>query len=450
MKILLVFPSQLDDLGLPVKYRRAFLPPLSLAVLSSLTPRTHRVQIVNDLAEEINFRGDYDLVGITCMTSQSERAYQIADRFRVRGCRVVLGGVHPTILPDEARAHADAVVIGEAERIWPELLLDAEKRRLQEFYRDSNFSPLTETIVPRWHDTNLQIYPRRLGARFPLMPLFTTRGCPYGCKFCSVTTVYGTTYRTKSIQAVLAEIDALGAKEFFFVDDNITCEPEYSRELFRALRGKGISWVSQISTTVLKDPDLIELAADAGCFWLVIGMESLNPASLATVNKGFNKVEEYGELVELCRRAGIVPFPSFIFGFDHDREDEFQLTLDFLQRQHLGLAAFWILTPLPGTRLLQEFKTQGRIRDHRWSSYDGTRVVFQPKNFSPEELDKKYWQTLEQMFSLRRICSNTVANVRASRNPGDELLRNLFYQLYFCRKVRRRQHPFSGGIGKVG
>jgi len=450
MKILLIYPSQLDDLGLPVKYRRAFLPPLSLAVLSSLTPRTHQVQIVNDLVEEIDFQGDYDLVGITCMTSQSERAYQIADRFRVRGCRVVLGGVHPTILPDESRGHADSVVIGEAERIWPELLRDVERRRLQEFYQEDGFSPLTETIIPRWHETNLRIYPRRLGARFPLMPLFITRGCPFGCKFCSVTTLYGTSYRTKSIQAVLAEIEAVGAKEFFFVDDNIACEPEYSRELFHALRDKGIRWVSQISTTVLKNPDLIELAADAGSFWLVIGMESLNPASLAMVNKGFNKVEAYAELVDLCRRAGIVPFPSFMFGFDYDREDQFQLTLDFLQRERLGLAAFWMLTPLPGTQLLKELDAQGRIRDRRWSSYDGTRVVFQPKNFSLEDLDEKYWQTFERMFSLRRICSNTIANVRGSRNRGDELLRNLFYQLYFYRKVRGRQHPFSGGIGKVG
>ena len=238
MRILLAAPSQLDSQGLPQKYRRAFLPPLSLAVLNSLTPRIHEVRIVNDVVEEIDFSQDYDLVGITCMTSQAGRAYQIADRFRSTGTRVVLGGVHPTILPEEGKEHADAVVVGEAERIWPEVLVDAENRRLKEFYRENGHPDLSGPLIPRWDEMNLHVYPRRMGAKLPFMPLLTTRGCPFGCKFCSVTSLYGSSYRTKSISSVLSEIDAIHAQEFLFVDDNIACDPAYSRELFRALAPK--------------------------------------------------------------------------------------------------------------------------------------------------------------------------------------------------------------------
>ena len=450
MRILLIAPSQLDLHGRLQKYRLAFLPPLSLAVLNSLTPRLHKVTIVNDLVEEIDFQGGYDLVGITCMTSQSGRAYQIADRFRSMGTRVVLGGVHPTVLPDEAKEHADAVVIGEAERTWPEVLADAENRRLKEFYRDRDRPDLDQAPVPRWDEMNLAIYPRRIGTKLPFMPLVTTRGCPYGCKFCSVTSLYGVSYRTKSVSGVLAEIDSVKAEEFLFVDDNIACEPDYSRELFHALRPRNIRWVSQISTTVLKNPDLIGLAARSGCFWLFVGVESLNAGSLSSVNKGFNKVEQYGELVARCRKAGIVPFLSFMFGFDNDTEEDFESTLEFLRKERVGLAAFWILTPLPGTKLAEEFAAQGRIFNRDWSSYDGAHVVFYPRNFTPARLEEKYWEAFRRHFSLRSICSTTLANARASKHPTDEFFRNLFFQPYMRHKVRRRLHPFSGGIGRGG
>jgi len=449
MRILLISPSRLDEQQRLIKYRKAFLPPLSLAILSSLTPHVHDVKVINDLVEEIDFSADYDLVGITAMSCQAERAYQIADQFRKRGVTVVMGGVHPTIMPEEAKEHADSVVIGEAERIWPILLDDLDKKTLRGVYKDEGYPELTASPIPRWDTMDLSIYPRRLGSKFPVMPLFTTRGCPYGCKFCSVTKIYGKSYRSRPVADVLREIECTGAKELFFVDDNIACEPDYSRELFRALRGKGITWISQISTTVLKNPDLIDLAAESGCFYLFVGMESLNPSSLKNANKGFNKVNQYSELIRRMHKAGIVPFTSFIFGFDEDLDAQFQLTLEFLRKEQVGFAAFWILTPLPGTDLQHELESQGRIIDRRWASYDGTKVVFQPATFTPAELTRKYWETFERYYSFGGIWSHTLMNVRHSGRRMDELLRNLFYQPYFWRKVKRHDHPFSGGIGRV-
>lgn len=449
MKILLISPSRLDGEGRPIKYRKAFLPPLSLAILGSLTPRAHAVRVINELVEDVDFLGDYDLVGITAMSCQAERAYQLADAFRQRGVPVVLGGVHSTIMPEEAKMHADAVVVGEAEQLWPELVRDVEQKSLREVYKADEFPDLAGVPTPRWDTMNLGIYPHRLGSRLPVMPLFTTRGCPYGCKFCSVTKLYGKSYRRRPIEDVLREIDCTGARELFFVDDNIACDPAYSRELFRALCGKGVTWISQISTTVLKNPDLIDLAAQSGCFYLFVGMESLNPSSLQNANKGFNKVEEYAELIRRMHRAGIIPFVSFIFGFDEDTEDHFRLTLEFLKKEKVGFAAFWILTPLPGTDLQRELEGQGRIIDRRWSSYDGTKVVFQPKTFKPSGLTSKYWELFGQYYSMGGILSHTLTNVRYSGQRVDELFRNLFYQPYFWQKVRRRDHPFSGGIGRV-
>jgi radical SAM superfamily enzyme YgiQ (UPF0313 family) len=449
MRILLIAPSRLDDQQRPIKYRKAFLPPLSLAILSGLTPREHCLKVINDLVEEIDFTANYDLVGITAMSCQVERAYQIAAEFRSRGIKVVMGGVHPTLLPEEVKLHADSVVIGEAERIWPVLLQDMEKGCLQAVYKDDGYPDLSDSPIPRWDTMDLSIYPHRLGSKVPVMPLFTTRGCPYGCKFCSVTKLYGKSYRSRPVDDVLREIDRTGARELFFVDDNIACDPDYSRALFRALKGKGVTWISQISTTVLKNPDLIDLAAQSGCFYLFVGMESLNPSSLENANKGFNKIEQYSELIRRMHKAGIIPFTSFIFGFDEDTDAHFRLTLEFLRKEKVGFAAFWILTPLPGTDLQNELESAGRIIDRRWSSYDGATVVFKPKTFTPEELTRRYWETFAQYYSWWGIWSHLIMNVRYSGRRLEELFRNLFYQPYFWRKVSRHDHPFSGGIGRL-
>ena len=283
MNILFVYPTRLDSSGRPAKYRKGYLPPLALATLDGLTPDHHDVRIIDDIVDEIDFSIPYDLVAITAMTMQVERAYQIADAFRERGVTVIMGGTHPTILPQEARQHADSVVVGEADNIWEQILYDCENNALRDFYQDAEFPDLQRLVLSKWDNLNLRAYPKRAGAKLPMMPIFTTRGCPLGCKFCSVTRFFGKTIRVKPISHVIQEIENTGATEYLFVDDNITCDPGYSRELFRALAGRGLNWMSQISTTVMRNPDLIDLAAEAGCSGLLIGTESLSQSSLKAV-----------------------------------------------------------------------------------------------------------------------------------------------------------------------
>jgi radical SAM superfamily enzyme YgiQ (UPF0313 family) len=449
MNILFVSPTRLDASGRPVKYRKAFLPPLALAVLNGLTPDHHNVQIIDDIVEDIDFEGSYDLVGITAMTMQVERAYQIADAFRDRGVKVIMGGMHPTVLPQEAKQHADSVVIGEADNIWEQVLDDCENNALKDFYQDESFPDLQKLVIPKWDNLNLGIYAKRIGSKFPAMPMFTTRGCPLGCKFCSVSKFFGKSIRVKPISHVMKEIESTGATEYFFVDDSITCKPAYSRELFQALTGRNVRWVSQISTTAMKNPDLIDLAAKAGCYGLLIGLESLSQSSLKTVNKGFNKVEQYEEMIARMHKNGITPYLSFIFGFDEDAPDQFRYTVEFCKKNKVGIAFFWILTPLPGTELFAEMEAAGRIEYDNWSMFDLTNVVFQPKNFSKQHLYDSYWKYYQELLSIKNISSSIWHDVRISDKPARAFLRDIFTHSYFRKKVYSCDHPIAGGIGRI-
>ncbi len=201
---------------------------------------------------------------------------------------------------------------------------------------------------------NLKNYPKRIGAKLPMMPIFTTRGCPFGCSFCSVSAFFGKSTRVKPIDHVLQELDATQATEYLFTDDNVCCNPDYSRELFSALEGRDLNWVSQVSSTVMKNPDLLERAARSGCTGMLVGVESLSKTTLKSVRKGFNKVDEYKEMIQCMKKNGIHPCFSFIFGFDEDTEEQFRYTVEFCKEHRVGYSIFWILTPLPGTKLYAE------------------------------------------------------------------------------------------------
>jgi len=449
MHILLINPSYLQGNGSAAKYRKAFLPPLSLAVLAALVPPEHKVSVVNDLVEKIDFEGAYDLVGITSMGMHAPRAYQIADQFRRRTIPVVMGGIHASMLPEEAAQHADSVVIGEAEVIWQQVIEDAEKGQLKKYYKQDKPPALDKTVLPRWDVMNLGIYSRRFGSSRPMMPLFTTRGCPHACKFCVASKFHGRSFRTRPIDVVRQEIEGTKAKELFFVDDNIAAQEDYSRELFRMVRKLNVRWMSQISTTVLQKPDLLELAAASGCFYLIFGIESLNQKSLNSVHKGFNHVTAYEELIERTKRAGIVPILSFIFGLDEGISDQFRVTLEFLRRNKVGFATFYILTPSPGTDLYQEFEADGRISEVDWSLYDGTHAVFKPEGRSQASLENGFWETYREMFTLHSMLRNSWWNIRASNAPFSEFWRNLFFQPLGRFKVSKHEHPYSGGISRI-
>lgn len=450
MKILLVYPTHLNRHGQPVKYQSAYIPPLVLGILNSLAPAHHQVNVVNDFVEEIDFSVAYDLVAITMLTTQAPRAYQIADRFRAAGARIVLGGIHASVLPDEAAQHADAVVIGEAEHIWQQILADCENGRLQTVYRQEALTDLQQLVLPKWENFNLGIY-RRYSSRDPMprMPIYTTRGCVFNCKYCSVTKFFGRTYRFKPVAHVLKEIDSTNAYRYFFSDDNIVCEPDYAQELFTALKGRHIRWNSQCSVHILRNPHLIEMAAQAGCRNLLIGVESISKESLRAMKKGFNKPEQYLELFKRMVAAGIRPYVSLIYGMDSDSPEQLIRTLEFFKKANVWNMVLWLLTPLPGTELFEEFEAGKRILDWDWSKYDATQAVFQPRHFSLQELNRNYWKAYQSYYTLPSIGGRLIKAVLRLDRPIRHLVEDLLLQIYIHKRLIRKNNPISMGIGPL-
>lgn len=439
MRILLVYPTGREG------YRKGFSPPLSPAQIAAITPERHEVVIVNDAIEDIPFDGDFDLVGVTSLTSLADRTYEICEEFMKRGVPTVVGGIHGTILPEETLEHCDAVVTGDAELIWEQVLGDCESGKMQGIYNGPAFDLQTE-IHPRWDLFDLDRYMHIPWIAKPIMPIYTTKGCPYGCEYCTVTMVHGKTYRHRPVAHVLRELEMVGMDQFFFfVDDNIVAEPDYAEELFAALKGKNVSWFGQASTTILKRPGLIQKMADAGCASVFIGIESIDPDSLQSVRKGFNRSDKYTEVFDQFYRAGVIPYTSFMFGFDPDTREAFPNTLAFLRLHNIMLSAWWILTPVPETPLEKKMKADCRIIDPQWSHRNGTHVTFQPKNFTPEELQEDYWKYVKLFYSDIGKVNNRVRELYPNIRQ-DVYLGSRHMQGVAKHQVMNEQHVFDMGI----
>lgn len=392
MKLLLISPSQ--KVGRK-RLRAITIPQLSLHILASLTPEDVEITVVDEDTRKIDLSSDFDLVGISCMTATANRSYHLSALLRQRGSKVVLGGIHPTVLPHEAIQHADAVVIGEAEGCWADVVSDFKKGRLRKFYHVPE-PDLSTVPFPR-RDFHLD------KALFNCVGLVTTRGCPYACEFCSVTDFYGKKIRHRPVSLVVEDIKRSGSKTFLLLDDNVTGHPEYSKELFEALIPLGIQWIGQSSMSLAKDKEMLKLCRLSGCGALFFGLESVSPASLKGMKKTFKSIEENEEAIKLIQDNGIAFHPSIILGFDTDTEAIFDDTLEFLARNKLPTMALHVLTPYPGTRIYRRFTEQGRLISHDWSHYDHHTVVFQPKNMTPQELAEGHRYVQSEFYSFSSI-----------------------------------------------
>ncbi len=376
MKILLISPtvdtSKKTNKGL-------MMPQLGLYILQGLTPSNHEVIVIEEENGLVDLEHDCDLVGISCMTANAPRAYFLCNEFKKRGKTVILGGVHPSILPDEALEYADSVAIGEAEGIWEEILEDFQNNNLKKKYHNPN--PDLERYVPKDFKA---ITKRRL---YNLIPIMTTRGCPYNCEFCCVSDLFGKKIRHVPIENVVRDIKESGSKNFMFLDDNIIGHPKYAKELFKAIKPLNINWGGQASVSLLvKDEEMMQLAAESGCKTLFLGIESVSEEQNKSMRKAFKEIEDLKVALKKIRKMGILVHGSMIFGFDNDTKEVFNEAVKFLIDNKLSTVSFNILTPYPGTKVYDDLKKEGRLTTSDWKYYDHNTVVYQPKNMTPYEL----------------------------------------------------------------
>jgi radical SAM superfamily enzyme YgiQ (UPF0313 family) len=417
------------------------MQPLVFAILSALTPSDHQISFYDERLESIDFEHDTDLVAITAETYTAKRSYEISHRFRKRDIPVVMGGYHPTLMPDEARLYADAIVIGDAEGLWWQILEDAKNDCLKPIYSQAK-DPALGGVIP-----DRDIFK---GKKYNwVIPVHYGRGCRFACDFCSIYSFYKARLRQRPLNEMISEIEQLNSRNIFFVDDNLFINKTVTKEFLKAIKPLNIDWGCQISIDVVKDLELVDLMADSGCFVSHIGLESLNRDNLAQMNKRWNlKYGDYGVLIKQIHDRGIMVYASFVMGYDQDTLDSFEIIVDFALENKLYLASFNPLTPMPGTRLYERFKKEERLTYDRWwldPNYKYGEAVFYPKGMTPEELAEGcYWARTEfnKYASIFKRALDSNANARNLKNLGVYLLSNLISR----KEIHKKQGHALGNI----
>lgn len=400
--LLLIHPApDIDRLG-SRRRRASSMPKLTLPLLAVYADGLFDVRIIDETVEDIDFNIKADLIAITVVTQLAHRAYEIAQEFRRRGTKIVMGGFHVYFFPDEAAEHADSLVIGEAEGVWEQLLLDFLAGKMKRRYQRDTPHSLVGLRKPRIDLVKREAY-------YTPNVIETARGCPHRCAFCAVTLFWGHRHRFRPVPEVINEIRSMPPGAIVFVDDNIIGSPSRAKELFKAMIPLKRKWSSQADMRLAKDPELLELCAKSGCQWLLMGIESINTQNLEDVGKTrVNRVGEYEESIRTIQAAGINVLGSFIFGLDHDDKTVFDKTVQFCVDNRMSGANFYILIPLPFSKLFDKMEKEGRILHHDWSRYDGNHVVFRPMLMTPNELLEGYIYAYRSLYSVRSILKRSL------------------------------------------
>ena len=432
LKILMIQPTLMRLSGVPVQAKKRLIMTMVTPYLAGLTPLTDDVVVVDDKVQEIPYEGDFDLVAITTTTGSANRAYEISRKFRERKIPVVMGGFHSTLHPADTLLHADSVVVGEAENVWGELLDDCRRGKIKSLYKAEQPSDMKSLPRPRYELLDLSRY------RIHMMPIQATRGCNYHCDFCEVPVVYDGAYRMRPVEDIVEEIrqqkKIMGINQFQFIDDQLTGKHAFARELFKALKPLDIKWSCLWTLNTNHDEELLDLAIDAGCIHVNIGMESINQANLNDIHKKQNHVKDYIDLLKAMEKRRLFYSLNLMFGLDHDTPDVFPATLDFLEKVRAPLAFFSIVSPREGTPLRARLNAENRVVDPTADQYSSGHVcMFVPKNMTKEQVEKGIDWVQRSFYSPRSIMKRLLYPKSPFTFHRDGLPSNLFFH-YVSRK----------------
>lgn len=438
MKILLVSPCLKSE----IRPKSFSIPQLTLSLIAAMTPEEHEISICEEqYGEEIDFDGDYDLIGISLMTTTCLRGYKVASEFKKRDKIVIFGGIHASVLPDEALLYGDAVVIGETEGgLWKQVLDDAKAKKLRPKYKLDTVPDLSNHIAPR-----RDLIKCRSG-KFDIAPIETTRGCPYNCDFCTVTQFFGKKQRHKIIKDIIADAESCPQKVLFFIDDNVALNRKFALELFRELIPLNKIWVGQASINIAKDDELMKMAYKSGCRALLIGFESITDEGLGTYRKTLKTVQANVDAVKRLRDNGIFTMASLIFGLDSDTEKVFDISHEFLIKSKSAFFQSCVMTPYPGTVIFDQLKKEGRILTDDWSKFDTKKVLIEPNNLTSEKLLQGYDDIRKSIYGVNSIVSRSLPYLMKGI---PELL--FYYSLNLGARKRYKksigEHVFKNDVG---
>jgi radical SAM superfamily enzyme YgiQ (UPF0313 family) len=380
-------------------------PPLNLLTIAALTPAEIEIKVIDEHYENIDFNEAFDLIGITAMTQQAFRAYEIAGEFRKRNIPVVMGGIHASVLPEEALEHVDTVFIGEAEDTWGVFLEDFKAGKEKRTYQPQHYFDLSRAPIPKYDLLNFSEF-KDADSYFNYIPIQATRGCPHDCSFCVVTKLYGRKIRKKSIAHVVEEIEYLQKFNkdslILFADDNLFVDKKYGKELLKALIPLKIKYFAQTDISIAEDDELLQLAYRSGCHIAFIGFESLRPDSLGEINRNkwkMKQVEKYAQSIKKIQENGIVAFGAFVVGFQNDDLTVFNEISNFTIQNNMP-GQFTIATPIPGSRLYQTLHSEGKLfKPIFWNECNFYNLVFKHDKFSKNEAQNSLINLYETVFN---------------------------------------------------
>ena len=398
MNILLIQPWHTEDKS--YRSRMSCLvsyAPLSLATLAALIPKDmeYQLDVCDEISGKMNYgKKHYDIVAITLQTSVAKRAYELAGFFHKKGSYVVMGGYHPTYMPDEALEYADTVIVGAAEYSWPQFLRDFSEGKPKRLYHMPHVKG--EDMV----DANRSVIPKRKYLKYPAV--IANRGCPNACEFCVISEMWRQC-TPRPVKDVINEIKNLNSKMITFFDPNIFAVRDYAIELMTELSKLNIMWAGSATINAAYDKEIMELARKSGCAGLLVGLESLNKDTLRKSQKGFNDPNKYKEAIAIMQSYGLSVNGCFVLGMDGDTEELLLSLPDQVKYLNLNLARFSILTPVPNSKLYKRLEEEGRLLTKDWSKYNQHQAVFEPTHMSPKRLEEIYRQVWKETYSFKNL-----------------------------------------------